>query len=71
MNMPTLCDYILIQKESQSVQGVNRYDILFAGMSNVWKRYLFANPVTYINLILMLSTMVQIVAVIQTLAVCK
>ena len=48
MSVPRLCGYILIQKESQSVQGVNRYDILFAGMSNVWKRYLFANPVTYI-----------------------
>ena len=47
MSVPTLCGYILIQKESQSVQGVNSYDILFAGMSNVWKRYLFANPVTY------------------------
>ena len=46
MSMPTLCCYILIEKESQSVQGVNIYDILFAGMSNVWKRYLFANPVT-------------------------
>ena len=49
MNMPTLAGYILIQTENQSVQGVNSYDILFAGMSNVWKRYLFANPVTYIN----------------------
>ena len=47
--MPTLVGYILIQTESQSVQGVNSYDILFAGMSNVWKRYLFANPVTYYN----------------------
>ena len=37
MNMPTLVGYILIQTESQSVQGVNSYDILFAGMSNVWK----------------------------------
>ena len=45
--MPTLVGYILIQTESQSVQGVNSYDILFAGMSNVWKRYLFANQVTY------------------------
>ena len=34
-------------KRSQSVQGVNSYDILFAGMSNLWKRYLFANPVTF------------------------
>ena len=49
MSVPRLCGYILIQKESQSVQGVNRYDILFAGMSNVWKRYLFANPVTYLS----------------------
>ena len=47
MNMPTLVGYILIQTESQSVQGVNSYDILFAGMSNVWKRYFFANQVTY------------------------
>ena len=47
MSVHTLCGYILIQTESQSVQGVNSYDILFAGMSNVWKRYLFANPVTY------------------------
>ena len=45
--MPILVGYILIQTESQSVQGVNSYDILFAGTSNVWKRYLFANPVTY------------------------
>ena len=45
--MPTVCGYIVIQKESQSVQGVDSYVILFAGMSNVWKRYLFANPVTY------------------------
>ena len=28
------------------MQGVNSYGILSAGMSNVWKRYLFANPVT-------------------------
>ena len=47
MNMPTLVGYNLIQTESKSVQGVSSYDILFAGMSNVWKRYLFANPVTY------------------------
>ena len=46
MIMPTLVGYILMQTESQSVQGVNSYDILFAGMSNVWKRYLFANLVT-------------------------
>ena len=44
--MPTLVGYMLIQTECQSVQGVNSYDILFAGMPNVWKRYLFANPVT-------------------------
>ena len=25
------------------------YIILLAGMSNVWKRYLFENPVTYID----------------------
>ena len=37
MSVPTLCGYILVQEESQSVQGVNSYDILFAGMSNVWK----------------------------------
>ena len=49
MSVPTLCGYILVQEESQSVQGVNSYDILFAGMSNVWKRYLFANPVTFIK----------------------
>ena len=48
--MPTLVGYILIQTESQSVQEVNSYDILFAGMSNVWKRYLFANPVTYLRI---------------------
>ena len=35
MSMPTLCGYVLIQNKSQSVQGVNSYDILFAGMSNV------------------------------------
>ena len=35
MNMPTLVGYIVIQTESQSVQGVNSYGILFAGMSNV------------------------------------
>ena len=35
MSMPTICGYILIQNESQSVQGVNSYDTLFAGMSNV------------------------------------
>ena len=52
MSVPTLCGYILIQKESQSVQGFISYDILFAGMSNVWKRYLFANPVTYKAVIL-------------------
>ena len=49
INMPTLVGYILIQTESQSVHGVNSYDILFAGMSNVWKRYLFANPVTIVD----------------------
>ena len=35
MSMPTLCGYILVQKESQSVQGVNSYGILSAGKSNV------------------------------------
>ena len=48
MDMPTLVGYNLIQTESKSVQGVSSYDILFAGMSNVWKRYLFTNPVTYV-----------------------
>ena len=39
--------YILTQKVLKSLKGVNSYNSLFAGMSNVWKRYLFANLVTY------------------------
>ena len=39
--------YSLVLWASWSAYVVKSYIILFDGMSNVWKRYLFANPVTY------------------------
>ena len=42
--------YSLVLWASWSAYVVKSYIILFDGMSNVWKRYLFANPVTYVML---------------------
>ena len=47
MSVATVSGCNLILRASVRSQVLHH---LFAGMSNVWKRYLFANPVTYIML---------------------
>jgi len=43
--------WLLTQRKTLITNGVNYYNIGFAGIyiSIVWKRYLFANPVTYVS----------------------